>query len=276
MNITIVIPVYREPIPREWVSLHQCCRILARYEMVLVCPEDMDTSAFQRVWKSYHLPLKEERFAPAYFKGIVGYNRLCLSEDFYQRFADKDYILIYQPDCYVFADQLQEWCAYGYDFVGAPLVGKAKEQTYSPKRRKRVGNGGFCLRRVKAYLDFFDSEKPLFDLQHIMRSPYLWKRTHWQFMVRLLPYWLRKSTPRQVANGWNGNEDDFWSGLLDLSRFTMRKPTPEQAALFSLERFPKYLAEKGKLPFGCHAWHRWGNYEDFWKQFIPSEENRHL
>lgn len=269
MNIAVVIPVYREPIPREVAALSQCCRVLARYEMILVCPEGMDMSAFQDLWQSFHLTLREERFAPAYFEGLSGYNRLCLSQEFYRRFADKDYILIYQPDCYVFQDQLQEWCAKGYDFVGAPLLGKTKEPTYYPKMRRRVGNGGFCLRRVKAYLDFFENDKPVFDLLHILRSPYMWKRTHWQFMVRLLPYWLRKSTPAQTANGWQRNEDDFWSGLLDLSRFAMRKPMPEEAMLFSFERFPKELYSiTGQLPFGCHAWHRWGNYEQFWCRFF--------
>ncbi len=87
MKIAVVIPVYRTSDRWEEISLRQCCKVLGQYDHYLVAPDNLDTSVFQSLWSEYGLSLYEERFAPEYFKGISGYNRLCLSREYYARFS---------------------------------------------------------------------------------------------------------------------------------------------------------------------------------------------
>ena len=54
------------------------------------------------------------------FVDRVAYNRLMMSEQFYRAFEGYEYILIYQLDCLVFSNALEEWCRKGYDYIGAP------------------------------------------------------------------------------------------------------------------------------------------------------------
>lgn len=268
MNIAIVIPVYREPLPEEIISLRRCCEVLNRYTMIIVAPEGLSLTSYEDLWQSYGLSYKAERFASSYFENIVGYNRLLLSEEFYLRFQAYDYMLIYQPDAYVFEDQLQEWCEKGYDYIGAPLVGKFEEQEYYHSMPMRVGNGGLSLRRVQAYVDYFQGKKHVFTSQQIVRRISLWKKPYTRIFVWLLMMLGWRNTPKSVAAHWQYNEDDFWSGVLDNSNYALSKPLPLEALSFAFERFPSELYHLIKqLPFGCHAWRKY-QYEEFWKKYI--------
>ena len=270
MKIAVVIPVYRTPDRWEEISLRQCCKVLGQYDHYLVAPDDLDTSAFQSLWSEYGLALHEMRFAPEYFKGISGYNRLCLSRGYYARFSRGGYayILVYQPDAFIFQDDLDKWCARGYEYIGAPNIGKAKQTVYSPAMPMRVGNGGFSLRSIPAFMRFFDGRKPVFNLWHILASPLVWKRNYRWLVVKALQLRFTGNTPAAVLARWRGNEDDFWGCLLALSEYALLRPDPEEALQFAFDRFPKELyARTGHLPMGCHAWHKY-EYEEFWKPVI--------
>ena len=78
--------------------------------------------------------------------------------------------------------------------------------------------------------------------------------------------------PKSVAAHWKYNEDDFWSDLLNNSRYKLEKPSPQEALRFAFERFPKDLFEITKeLPFGCHAWKKY-QYDEFWRKWIEKIE----
>ncbi len=87
IRIAIAIPVYRIPTPSEEVSLRQCCKVLGRYDTYLVAPDGLDTTPIHRIWAERGRTIGEERFAADYFKGLKGYNRLCLSRELYARFS---------------------------------------------------------------------------------------------------------------------------------------------------------------------------------------------
>ena len=115
--------------------------------------------------------LQDREFRSSFFAGRYGYNHLMLSAEFYRRFLNWEYILIYQTDAFVFRDELAQWCAPG-DMVpvGAPwlflcsavscqsgiikyvpqpkslLSGKNHYQRHIV--RNKVGNGGLSLRRT--------------------------------------------------------------------------------------------------------------------------------
>lgn len=266
MCVIVAIPVYKNPNEDELIALHRCCQILSRYDMSLVCPQSFDVSMFQSIWLEYNLKLKIDRFEDKYFADIEGYNHLLLSREFYARYVNYDYMLIYQPDAYVFYDALAEWCQKGYDYIGAPLVGSYVQTEYLPTMPLHCGNGGFSLRRVKAFLNYFDGQHNVFSSQQIVRHIALKNKFYTRWFVWLLMMFGWRNRPRIVAAQYKWNEDGFWSGLLNDSQYPLTQPQAEEALLFAFERFPKEMYEKtcGQLPFGCHAWKKY-EYEDFWR-----------
>ncbi len=161
-SVVIVIPIYKNTLSEgERLSLNQCMKILGNYSIVFAQPESLDSTAI-----NFEGKIKVERFPDKYFKTVLGYNELMLSEFFYQRFSDKKYMLIYQLDAYVFKDELKEWCAKEYDYIGAPwiassntLLNRFVKLFHSKKKKERskiffkVGNGGFSLRKVKTHAE---------------------------------------------------------------------------------------------------------------------------
>jgi hypothetical protein len=68
-------------------------------------------------------------------------------------------------------------------------------------------------------------------------------------------------------------EDTFWSSSVTKS-FTNFSIAPyDLAREFSFEMYPAelYKENNGKLPFGCHAWHKYDPF--FWEKFIDIEDN---
>lgn len=270
MRTAVVIPVYRTPTGQDETALRQCCKILYRHDAFLLAPDGFDTAVFHALWAEYGLTLHEERFAPHFFRGLKGYNRLCLSRDLYARFSAGGYthILVYQTDAFVFRDELEAWCGEGWEYAGAPNVGLARQTVWSPAMPMRVGNGGFSLRSIPAFLRFFDGRGKVFNLWHMLRSPLFWKRNYWWLSTKALRYWLQGAMPLDVLADWTGNEDDFWGSLLGLSEYALRRPAPERAMQFAFDRFPKELyARTRRLPMGCHGWYKY-EYEEFWKEFV--------
>lgn len=264
MSIVIVIPVYKNPDVDELISLRRCCQILSRYEMSLVCPEGFDTSAFHSLWNEYGLVIKENRFEVKFFKNIAGYNRLLLSEDFYARFAEYDYMLIYQPDAYVFVDRLEEWCNRGYDYVGAPVLWDFDESL----SKGWVGNGGLSLRRVRAFTDYFMGQKNVIPTRSLAQRIDLKSKWHTRWLVWCLAVCGWHNRPKSFANHYIYNEDQFWCCKLNDTNYRLNIPHALEAVDFAFERFPKELfGIIGHLPFGTHAWKKY-EYEEFWKERI--------
>lgn len=266
-DISIVIPVFKSELTEnEKKSLIQCCKVFYQKYFTLVVPENLEVGLYENIFVSNGCNYIIQRFNNHFFNSIAGYNRLLLSREFYQRFHTFEYILIYQLDAYVFSDELTYWCKKGYDYIGAPLIGKFEDTEFSIEMR--VGNGGFSLRKVKTYIEFFESGKNVFTpkqiagLINIKKKPY----TRWLVWLLMIMGWRNK--PITCAKHWKYNEDDFWSGYMDRSNYALTKPTPSKALRFAFERFPKECYKiTGKLPFGCHAWEKY-QYEEFWIDFI--------
>lgn len=172
--------------------------------------------------------LNEERFPNGYFDSVHSYNRLMLSTEFYERFSRYKYILIYQLDAFVFSDRLEYFCSMGYDYIGAPWIDGAFYYRDSGHMFWHVGNGGLSLRRVGSFINA-----------------------------------LRSSQELLVNN--RVNEDLIFSALGGESFHV----APESAALeFSFEMNVRECYERNgrRLPFGCHAWHKYDL--PFWKPWI--------
>lgn len=236
----VIVPVYKTDLDRyEQISLAQCVRILSAHPIYLVIPSRLDVSQLLRKYPN----LRIKSFDDRYFKSVAGYNELLCSEHFYEAFAEFDYMLICQLDAFVFRDELNDWCARGYDYVGAPQFGDVVPAVAEPKSlrvrlaeylRQPLLNGGLSLRNVAACLRLL--------------------RTYHRFLPR-----------------WHGNEDGFFS--LHFPRFLpfrslMNLPEPIEALAFAMELEPQRSIQLngGKLPMGCHAWFLYDL--DHWRPFI--------
>lgn len=285
----IIVPVYKnfaDLTNEELISLVHLYKVLGHHPIYLVGPKNSNWKVYitHAANRGVHIGFKE--FPNHYFESISGYNELMLSINFYKRFQDFKYILIYQLDAYVFRDEMDYWCKKGYDYLGAPWNGM---HTYNNKSVEGVGNGGFSLRKIKSSIELLEKIRiyeVLIQYQHY----------NWKGLVPKLPFIIKrlrkaKKSPSKFELTYHFQEDYFWCNVApaSLASFPCRSRllnllcwwytrndynvAPKNIAVsFSLETNARELfkVNNEKLPFGCHAWEK---YEpDFWKEFIPMNE----
>lgn len=254
VRAAIVTPVYKSSLsPDEEISWNCLEQVLGHHKRFVLLPKGL---AWER--SGDRLELDAEHFASR-----EAYSRLLLSESFYELFQHYEYLLIYQLDCLVFRDELHRWCEAGFDYLGAPWMPPAART-----RVPRVGNGGFSLRRVAAFLE-------------VLRSS---RRPAWgtAFSVNVLPDLpLTKVLKRlrviraarrgavAYAGSYTLNEDHFWSDRARLFAPGFRVAPVADALGFAFESAPRSCYDRtARLPFGCHAWARWDRA--FWEEYLAA------
>lgn len=263
-SVCIVVPCYRAALrPFEDVALRQCIKLLSGYDTFFIKPASLDLSA---VAAQYGIS-RIESFADRFFDGVPGYNQLMLADEFYARFAQYDYMLIYQLDAFVFRDDLAAWCAAGYDYVGAPwlprgrpaptfgqsvyaqlrqlayrwanVVDATSQSAHAAQYMYAVGNGGLSLRRIAKI----------------------------RAVLKAMP---DKVEQYARIDGKTHHEDLFFS--IEANRYLPRLKVPSfrEAAGFAWEQQPNVAREinKGQLPFGCHGWNKL--HADEWRPIFAS------
>lgn len=264
-RVAIAVPYHRRELrAEEELSLVRLERVLGNYDRFFVSPRTLaDATATGRPGYCF------AAFDDAYFRNIASYSRLLLDPLFYRRFDEYEFLLIYQPDCLVFADRLEEFCDLGYDYLGAPWLRSRErpEEGFS-----RVGNGGFSLRRVQAALRVLSAPRP--SLPTALRRTYTGRRDD------LPPRWTlrglrrRLRVAREASRGitwyrrrYSLNEDHFWSDRATLFDPTFRVADVESGLAFAFDEAPRRAyAELGRLPFGCHGWYR--RDRAFWEEHL--------
>ena len=240
MRVAIVTPVYKEFFTaNERFSISSGYERLKSFDRIFISPQGV----------SYSDSIKPDRtlyFHKKYFKSVGGYNQLMLWRGFYESVAEYDYILIFQPDAFIFKDSLMEWCKKGYDYIGAPWPDGVKIHPYSfwnawrifrifpyfnKPKKLYVGNGGLSLRKVSTALKILKDHGV-------------------------------------VARHWAGNEDAFWSYYSAKVNGFNNYPDKLEAGKFSLELGAEELYEinNGILPFGCHGWEKHSKL--FWRNIF--------
>ena len=114
----MVVPAYRHLSDDEKISMRQCVDVLGGHDIIVIHPERLDLTEDLQSWQSVVV----KALCNEWFDGVKGYNSMLLSTEFYDLFSAYDYILIYQLDAYVFRNELDEWVAKGYDYIGAPWI----------------------------------------------------------------------------------------------------------------------------------------------------------
>ena len=211
---------------------------------------------------------KSIQFPDYFFKNREAYNELLLTEDFYQKFTDYEYILIYQLDALVFSDQLKNWCQKGYDYIGAPLIHPRIGQVSYKYRDYLCGNGGFSLRKVKSFIQILKlADKTA---KRVTRNSVIQKI--W-FAQAIFTGQVRKIWLKAPAYCYPFAEDGFWW-------FEAQKYDPkfniapiEESFRFAFERYPRlcFKVSNNQIPFGAHAWKK--HDQKFWLLIINSIKN---
>jgi hypothetical protein len=253
--VVVPLPTGRELTSDERVSLRHIERFLGRYDRYFLAPEGMLVD---------HSPdFQVQRFAPEYFGSAVAHNTLLLKRQFYQAFRNYRFILICHLDALVFSDQLSEWCARDWDYIGAPWFAcKHTRWLEEYGRTSGVGNGGFSLRKVDAFLRVLASKHRDMEPADYWRKYIADKPRH----VRFHQFWRRWLKHLSIFNNVRWSlyrhrvaEDQFWA--FEATRFDpeFRIASIEEALRFAWETEPRRCFEMtgGAIPFGCHAWPRY-------------------
>ena len=266
MRTVVAIPAYSKSMkPEEVCSLRQCIRIFGgRRKIVLFVPESLDCSSYLEIAPEVEV----QRFPDSFFTSISSYSRLLLTPDFYLRFKEYDYMLIYQLDGWVFRDELDLWCAKDYEYIGGPFFiqdGKKKIPV--------VGNGGVSLRKIKSVLRVLNGTKQKmfpnkllwrFFRNYTVGHRYIHSLIPLLKMVNILPN-SRGKYLESVRRGTLNQEDVvFYYLSREFVPDGLLMPGWEEASRFSLDAAPrKFFVD---LPFCCHAWRK--NDFEFWKKYI--------
>lgn len=212
-DVAVVIPYYHDQLTElERLSYKNCLEVLKDHPIILVIPEGMLIK---------EQPLKNkiiyETVPKQWLESVDSYNRMMLSKEFYGRFEPYRYILIFQLDAFVFSDFLIRFCNYDYDYIGAPWLTGMKYLRTLEKGVWYVGNGGFSLRKVSAFLDVLD---------------------------------------RTSTNDVDIHEDIFWASC-DSTHFRVAPFDIALKFAFEKDVRQCYSLNGCELPFGCHAWEKY-------------------
>jgi len=229
-NCAVIIPIHKlELTSDEFFSVKKSLPNLSEHDIYWIAPTSLNIDHYVNNFGIKRI----ERFEDVYFADIKGYNRLLVSNLFYERFLNYEFILICQTDAIVLKNELHLWIEKPYDYIGAPwpngysftLHTKLIPIAEGVKCTAFVGNGGLSLRRVKA-------------------------------CINLIQEYL------DISKTWDEHghaEDLFFSFVGTLSSHFMI-PNIMTAASFSHDIDPNYLQKftNFNIPFGVHAW---GKYD---------------
>jgi hypothetical protein len=249
-DAVVAIPVYKPAPDRlEALSLARCAAVLGRHPVVFFGPRSLDYAAYRAAVPGATVA----GFADRFFRSLAGYSELLVTPAFYEAFAGYDFLLLYQLDAFVFADNLLAWCERGYDYIGAPWQDEVGQW-------KGVGNGGFSLRKVGPCLEVLRSQRKV-------DPGVLWahvRRTTPSPLIRALKYHRKvlahlgiASDVRWFLRKWvrRGEPEDMFWGLHAVRYHPAFRVAPvEEALRFAveggLEEACRHYRELP--PFGCH------------------------
>jgi hypothetical protein len=266
--VAVVMPMYRLPqTTEELQSLSIARGFLASHPRFIISPQSLKIPT--RFLKGEQLIRLPDKF----FIYPDGYNRMLMGSRFYEAFEQFNYILIYQLDCLVFRDELDEWCAKDYDYIGSPWRDNYSDD--SSEASWKVGNGGFSLRKVSTALRVLRKRIKRGSIYPVP-PPYRPRPGFWNWLIEnsinRLKQHLNLWTVEDELQNYRENEDRWWS--IDVLKVVSdyKKPTVEEALRFGFEVEPRECLKMtgGKLPFGCHAW--WKQDREFWEEVLKQQK----
>jgi hypothetical protein len=266
MTCAIVIISHKENLTNlEEIALKQCCNVFRNRTIYLIVPESLGINNYTKISKSFKVIRTKDKNLSTY----EAFNKYKISLGLYWKFRRYDYILFYEPDAFVFRDDLDFWMNKNYSLIGAPWLDNENGEL----KFIGVGNGGFSLRKIKLHI------LALISFRYIVAPSIIWKEIYAleniNFLRKTLSFLKRITFCNNtffLFNDYSLNEDIFWSTVVPKSNSWFIIPKPEEALSFSFEKFPEELYDINNkaLPMGCHAWPKYDI--DFWSTFIKYDE----
>ena len=274
----VVIPIYKIKLSQpEEDSINQTLSVLKQHKIVLVTHKELNLDYYKNVFKKHNKEFLVEFFDKNYFANIQGYNQLCLSQEFYKRFINYEYMLICQTDAWVFKDELLYWCSKGYDYIGAPL-----NKDYTSKSLnfeiKNAGNGGFCLRKIDSTLklmgyglcnknvNFYKTFKNVFNYKR--------KKKLISNIINI-PIFIFYWTFQAFIKWRYAENEDFVIAYYAPKYYPEYKIAEDNIACkFSIEIHAKELLEINnyELPFGSHGYNNYEKVKKLYAEHILMKE----
>lgn len=272
----VVIPIYKSSLTSdEKDSFERCLKILGSHPISIFTFKKLDLSNYEEIAQKYGVSIIKKYFAPKFFDGIKGYNKLVRNYKFYKTYENYEFILIYQLDAWVFSDSLLHWCQKDYDYIGAPWC-KKNEPPTEDNPFVLSGNGGFSLRKTQWFINVLSSKKKIFTPKGIQQKIQgLENQNGIKKTIRLIGYKTGILNRIFTINNSSRLEDWFWieNFANTDSFFPLSVPKPEISMFFAFEQWGGVLYEKtkGVLPFGAHAYKKY-QYNEFWKNHIETQK----
>lgn len=260
MKYVIVIPIYKNhPNNCEILSLKRCAEVFKSRDIAFVCPKSLEIQLYLDIFQNNKIEFL--RFDDYNFNSISSYSRLLLNAEFYEKFLNWDYMLIYQPDAWVFKDELDYWANMNYSYIGAPWF-------CGENMLELAGNGGFSLRKIKDMISLLEADKFLFFTPFEFAKFHYKKTGLFYFLKFAFKYFKHIFLREKFYQNTPLNEDYAIVKYAKYFDNGFKVAPAKVAAKFSFEVHPELLYELNnkRLPFGCHAYLK--HNPNFWAQHI--------
>lgn len=277
----IVVPIHKNtPSKNDILSLKKCVTIFGMQPIIFIAPYSLSVNPYLDLAKAIAPNIEPQVIClqDRYFLSTGTYNEMMLSVEFYEKFLEYEYMLLYQLDCFVFSDQLKAWCDKDYDYIGAPWFEGFSVSDENSKMLKHAGNGGFSLRKISSFirvLSLFkkaDNGSPVMKFSNIidLNDKYSFLGKIIRLPKFLIKRWSKDNSYASLRESYmrNGNEDWFFSFYAPIIDQSFKVASARESIPFAFECQPRRLYEMNnkQLPFGCHAFEK--NDLEFWEQFI--------
>ena len=171
--------------------------MLNKYDLYFLTYKELDFSNY-KIIDEYKNDYKFVYFDKSYFESIKTYSDLCLTTELYKKFADYDYMFLYQLDGWIFKDELEYWCNQGYDYIGAPWFEGHSNATENDRFINPGGNGGVSLRNIQKFIKILENKTnysniKLFSYEYYLRYLEKFKVSGIRKYVRALLLYLSPS-----------------------------------------------------------------------------------
>lgn len=249
-SCAVIVPVHKQWMD-EWErkSFGHLLEVYRDRPVILVHPKGVDMKRYLEIPGAEDC--RTAAFASSHYISRQSYNDLLLTPAFYSAFMGYEYILIHHLDAWSFSDDLDRFMALGADYIGC-----------APAQSGGRMAGGLSLRRTFSCLSACKAAASLDGISLLLKKRYLSLKDIMTIMKRNLAIPIGRERPYH-------SEDHFFSFGAPILLDSFRAAGEEQALRFAFDEQPERMLARngGKLPMGCHAFWKNGNWE-FWKAYI--------
>ena len=249
-NCAVVVPVHKRW-PDDWErrSFAHILDVFAQRPIFLVHPQGVEMDKYLEFPGAENC--RAVAFPSSHYLSRQSYNDLLLAPAFYSAFLGYEYILLHHLDAWCFADRIDEFAALRVDYIGCAGVRSGGRMA-----------GGLSLRKTEACLNAGRACATMEGVSALLKARYLSMRDLLTIAKRNVAAPVGRERPYHA-------EDHFYTFGARILQKDFRPASAEEALRFAFDDGPEELFSQNgeKLPMGCHAFWKDGNWE-FWKKHI--------